>query len=267
MSTGEGGLFFTSDGHPGLGGKDIFYTRQSKNKWLSPVNLDSPINSKYDDFALIADPEMNNGFFSSKRGNSSDIYSFKTNIHQIFYCDKQKVNQYCFKFTDEGKIPVDARYLQLVWSFGDGVTATGLNAEHCFKGPGIYPIKLEAIDKKTGQVFFTKLSYELDLKNIEQPVINSQLSGLTGTPVNFDGLSSYFPGSEILNYTWYFGDGNRSEGEKLSHTYSGKGEYEVKLGLIVRNNKNRCNKRGMFNIACKDLFTINLKKAHMTNGK
>ena len=233
----EGGLFFASDGHPGQGGKDIFYTKQSKNKWLAPVNLDSPINSKYDDFALIADPEMNNGFFSSKRGNSSDIYSFKTNIHQIFYCDKQKVNQYCFRFADEGKIPFDERFLQLVWSFGDGTTATGLNAEHCFKGPGMYSVKLEAIDKKTRQVFFTKLSYDLDLRNIEQPVINAQVSGLTGTPLDFDGLSSNFPGSDILNYTWYFGDGNRSEGEKLSHTYFGKGDYEVKLGLIVRNKK------------------------------
>ena len=32
----EGGLFFSSDGHPGLGGKDIFYTKQIKNKWVSP---------------------------------------------------------------------------------------------------------------------------------------------------------------------------------------------------------------------------------------
>ena len=233
----EGGLFFASDGHPGQGGKDIFYTKQSKNKWLTPVNLDSPVNSKYDDFGLIADPEMNNGFFSSKRGNSSDIYSFKTNIHQIFYCEQQKVNQYCFRFADEGKIPFDGRYLQLVWSFGDGATSTGLNTEHCFKGPGMYSVKLEAIDKKTGQVFFTKLSYELDLKNIEQPVINAQVSGLTGTPLDFNGLSSNFPGSDILNYTWYFGDGNRSEGEKLSHSYLSKGDYEVKLGLIVRNKK------------------------------
>jgi Tol biopolymer transport system component len=36
----EGGLFFSSDGHPGLGGKDIFYTKQSKDKWLPPVHID-----------------------------------------------------------------------------------------------------------------------------------------------------------------------------------------------------------------------------------
>jgi outer membrane protein OmpA-like peptidoglycan-associated protein len=233
----EGGLFFSSDGHPGFGGKDIFYTKESKNKWLTPVHLDPPINSKYDDFALIADSVMNKGFFSSKRGSSVDIYRFKTNYHQLFYCEKQRVNQYCFKFTDEGKIPVDGRYIQLVWNFGDGSTANGQEAEHCFKGPGKYTVKLDAIDKKTGHVFFSKLSYNLELRNIEQPVISSPASGLAGNPVNFDGLSSNFPGSEILNYTWYFGDGGRSKGERLNHTYIEKGDYEVKLGVIVRNGK------------------------------
>lgn len=233
----EGGLFFSSDGHPGMGGKDIFYTKELKNKWLVPVHLDLPINSKYDDFGLIADSVMNSGFFSSKRGNSTDIYRFKTNFHQLFYCEKERVNQYCFKFTDEGKIPVDGRYLQLVWNFGDGTTATGQNVEHCFKGPGKYAVKLDAVDKKTGRLFFSKISYDLDLKDIEQPVVVSPASGLVGEPVSFDGLSSNFPGSEILNYTWYYGDGDRSGGAKSNHTYIEKGDYEVKLGLIVRNNK------------------------------
>lgn len=241
----EGGLFFSSDGHPGQGGKDIFYTKQSKNTWLAPVHLDPPINSKYDDFAIIADSVMNTGFFSSKRGNSVDIYRFKTNFHQLFYCEKQKTNQNCFKFTDEGKIPVDGRYLQLVWNFGDGGTATGQNVEHCFKGPGKYVVKLDAVDKKSGLTFFSKLSYNLDLMDIEQPVIVSPASGLVGDPVNFNGLSSNFPGSEILNYTWYFGDGDRSKGEKLNHTYFEKGDYEVKLGVIVRNSKS-----GIIHEAC-----------------
>jgi outer membrane protein OmpA-like peptidoglycan-associated protein len=233
----EGGLFFSSDGHPGLGGKDIFYSKQSNKKWLPPVHLDAPVNSKYDDFALIADSVMNKGFFSSKRVNSVDIYQFKTNIHQLFYCENQRTNQYCFKFSDDAKIPVDGRYLQYVWNFGDGTIVTGQNAEHCYKSPGIYKVRLETVDKKTGRVFFTKLSYDLDLMDIEQPVIVSPGSGVAGEPISFDGLTSNFPGSSILSYTWYFGDGDRLKGENLKHTYLEKGDYEVKLGLIVRNNK------------------------------
>jgi outer membrane protein OmpA-like peptidoglycan-associated protein len=233
----EGGLFFASDGHPGLGGKDIFYTKQSNKKWLPPVHLDAPVNSSYDDFALVADSVMDKGFFSSKRGNSVDIYQFKTNIHQLFYCENQRANQYCFKFTDDSKIPIDGRYLQFVWNFGDGTIVTGQNAEHCYRSPGNYKVRLETVDKKTGRVFFTKLAYDLDLRDIEQPVILSPASGVAGEPISFDAMTSNFPGSSILSYTWYFGDGDRSKGEVLKHTYLEKGDYEAKLGLIVRNNK------------------------------
>ena len=76
----EGALYFSSDGHQGTGGKDIFYTKQSGNKWLSPIHLNPPINSKYDDFGLVTDSIMSKGYFSSKRGGSIDIYSFE----QIF---------------------------------------------------------------------------------------------------------------------------------------------------------------------------------------
>jgi outer membrane protein OmpA-like peptidoglycan-associated protein len=233
----EGGLFFSSDGHPGLGGKDIYYTREKSNKWLPPVHLDPPINSKYDEFGLITDSVMGHGYFSTKRSGSVDIYEFSTNINQLFYCDKQRVNQYCFRFRDDGKIQIDNRYVQLLWSFGDGGTDTGENVEHCYKGPGKYFVKLDVADKKTGKVFFTKLSYNLDLKDIDQPIVNSLQSAMVGQPLSFDGLSSHFPGSEILNYTWYFGDGSREKGEKLSHVYREKGIYDVQLGLMVRNLK------------------------------
>lgn len=233
----EGGVFFSSDGHPGFGGKDIFYTRQSGGKWLPPAHLDSPVNSKYDDFSLIADPVMSRGYFSSNREGTVDIYQFRTNVRQLFYCDKQRINQYCFKFTDKDKIAIDSRYLQLVWNFGDGTTAQGLNAEHCFKGPGKFKVRLDATDKKTGRVVFTKLSFDLDLRDIEQPVILSPASAMAGTPVTLDGMTSNFAGSEILNYTWHFGDGKYSKDGNTQHIYPEKGDYDIRLGLIVRNDK------------------------------
>jgi len=265
-ASADGGFFFSSDGHPGLGGKDIFYSRQKNGKWLPPVRLDAPVNSKFDDFGFISDPEMKNGYFSSHRGSSVDIYEFKTNINQLFYCDNQRANQYCFKFTNDNKIPVDARYLQLVWSFGDGATATGLNAEHCFKGPGKYTVKLDAVDKKTGRVFFSELSYDVDLRDVEQPLIISPASSIAGEPVSFDGLKSNFPGSSILNHTWYFGDGNKSKGEIMSHTYAEKGDYEVRLGLMLRDDKT-----GMIRQSCVvksiKVFSSKVEKEAFDNTK
>ena len=233
----EGGIFFSSDGHPGLGGKDIFFSKPSGSSWLPPVDLDAPINSKFDDFALTSDSVMNEGYFSSKRGSTSDIYHFKTNYHQLFYCEEQRTNHYCFKFSDEGKILIYKEYLHFLWNFGDGSQVNGQNVEHCFPGPGKYSVKLDVVDIKSGRIFFTKSSYDLELKEIEQPIIKSSTSALVGESVSFDGLSSNFPGSQVLNFTWNFGDGDRTTGQIVSHSFMKKGEYEIKLGLILQEEK------------------------------
>ena len=76
----NGILFFASDGHPGLGGLDIFMTKKSENEWLQPQNLGVPVNSNFDDFAFIIDDITESGFFSSNREDgkgNDDIYSFK----------------------------------------------------------------------------------------------------------------------------------------------------------------------------------------------
>ncbi|MDP4270061.1 MAG: OmpA family protein [Bacteroidota bacterium] len=72
-------LFFSSNGHAGLGGLDIFTTCFEKGKWSKVKNLGVPVNGKDDDFALIVDPQLKSGYFSSNRQEGKgddDIYSF-----------------------------------------------------------------------------------------------------------------------------------------------------------------------------------------------
>jgi outer membrane protein OmpA-like peptidoglycan-associated protein len=180
---------------------------------------------------------MSEGYFSSRKDSTIDIYHFKTNYQQLFYCENQRINQYCFKFTDEASIPVNENYLQYVWTFGDGSKATGQNVEHCFPGPGKYNVRLDVTDKKSGRVFFSKLSYNLDLRDIEQPIITSPSSAMAGEAIIFGGLKSHFPGTRVLKVTWYFGDGNIKTGESVSHSYKVKGDYEVNMGLILLQEK------------------------------
>ena len=59
----SGKLFFSSDGHEGLGGKDIFYVDLNSGNSLPPLALEAPINSSFDDFGFIADPELETGYF------------------------------------------------------------------------------------------------------------------------------------------------------------------------------------------------------------
>jgi len=72
-------LYFSSDGHFGLGGLDIFKSLIIKDAFSNPINLSTVINSNLDDFAFIIDEDNEIGYFSSNRqggeGND-DIYRF-----------------------------------------------------------------------------------------------------------------------------------------------------------------------------------------------
>lgn len=72
-------LYFASDGHPGLGGLDVFVSKVNQsNVFGVPVNVGAPVNSPTDDFAFIINAESK-GFFSSYRTEGKgfdDLYSF-----------------------------------------------------------------------------------------------------------------------------------------------------------------------------------------------
>ncbi|WP_207433520.1 OmpA family protein [Sabulibacter ruber] len=73
----DGRLFFSSDGHLGMGGLDIFSATGNGDAWVEVKNLYYPYNSPRDDFGLIFEKDSKNGFLSSNRGgdgNSDDIY-------------------------------------------------------------------------------------------------------------------------------------------------------------------------------------------------
>ena len=73
-------LFFSSDGHPGYGGLDVYETELVHGKWTTPLNLKLPINSPYDDFSIVFSKNLTDGFVSSNRPGgkgSDDIYVFR----------------------------------------------------------------------------------------------------------------------------------------------------------------------------------------------
>lgn len=73
----KGTLYFSSDGHSGYGGLDIFSTKEEEN-WSKVENLKSPLNSPKDDFGIFYKDDENGYFSSDREGGvgSDDIYSF-----------------------------------------------------------------------------------------------------------------------------------------------------------------------------------------------
>lgn len=78
---GDSVLYFASNGHPGMGGLDIFKSRRLEDgTWTEPVNLRPPMNTNYDDFGITWHPDgLDEGFFSSNRRGGrggDDIWYF-----------------------------------------------------------------------------------------------------------------------------------------------------------------------------------------------
>lgn len=74
-------LYFSSNGHPGMGDLDFFVSRKRPDgKWGTPQNLGHPINTSAQEFSLIVGPDGKTGFFSSDAIDSGygrlDLYEF-----------------------------------------------------------------------------------------------------------------------------------------------------------------------------------------------
>jgi len=78
--TSEKEIYFASDGHPGLGGLDVYMGQIEEDGTITGIeNLGADINSPKDDFAYIIDPVTRLGYFSSNKDGgmgSDDIYKF-----------------------------------------------------------------------------------------------------------------------------------------------------------------------------------------------
>lgn len=74
-------LFFSSNGHPGMGGLDIFYSKkQPDGTWGEPVNLGYPINTGGDENSLLVSADGTTAYFASDRAGgfgNLDLYSFE----------------------------------------------------------------------------------------------------------------------------------------------------------------------------------------------
>ncbi len=76
----NGELYFSSNGHPGMGGLDIFRAVSTSDSTWTVTNMGAPVNSASDDFGMTFEGDLTRGFFSSNRGDGrgrDHIWSFE----------------------------------------------------------------------------------------------------------------------------------------------------------------------------------------------
>ncbi len=92
-------LYFSSNGHPGFGGFDVFSSRGERNYWRSIENIGEPINSSLDELYYVLNSQMDKGYFVSNRvdNNGSIIPNCCDNLFAF-------VNKNEIKIDIKGKI-------------------------------------------------------------------------------------------------------------------------------------------------------------------
>ena len=89
----DGKLYFSSDGHVGIGGLDVYSTTWNGTNWSAPENIGLPYNSRVDDFGFVIDDAGANGFLLSNRPGTNSIKG-STCCEDIYiiYLDNIKVD-------------------------------------------------------------------------------------------------------------------------------------------------------------------------------
>lgn len=85
ISKSNGKLYFSSDGHPGNGGLDIFESVGQRSRWEEPKNLENEINTPADELYYVLNPMASGGVFASNRNTKNrkkyccdDLFEFKS---------------------------------------------------------------------------------------------------------------------------------------------------------------------------------------------
>ncbi|MBA4321496.1 MAG: hypothetical protein C0408_01630 [Odoribacter sp.] len=226
----SGRLYFSSDRQGGMGGMDIYYTVLSLGRWENPVQLPPEINSASDDFAFVAEENLQTGYFASNRERRNDkIFQFSSTIIRRQKCDSLQINNYCYEFIEENAVKFDTIPFRYQWNFGDGVMAEGVTAEHCYKGPGNYVVRLDVINLVTKEIQKNEKTIELEINEIEQPYISGPDICNTGSQIKLNADSTNLPGWNISQYYWSYGDETSGTGREVDKTFSKPGKYNIQL--------------------------------------
>jgi len=172
--TADNELYFASDGHPGLGGLDVFVSKSEENGgYKEVVNVGEPVNTPKDDFSFIINNETKLGYLSSNRDGgqgNDDIYKLKE-IKKL-WCEQFLAGVVTDK--DTGLVVVNAKVTLMDSNFKFLKEVT-TDAEGKFD-----------FGKVTCDTKFYLRTEKVEYTTVETPTITGKETGKTFVPIEIE---------------------------------------------------------------------------------
>lgn len=224
-------LYFSSD-RGEYGGLDL-YLANSSDLEMAPKALDTSFNSSADDFAMVSNDEMYNGYFTSNRTGTDQLYKFEYDYPVFGPCDTLIETFFCYTLEEEYSMEHgEVEALRYFWNV-NGEKIEGFTIEYCFPGPGDYEITLDIMDTIINKTYYEQSYYYISLALEEQPYISAPDTVLPGQEFFLSAEKTNLPNLQIEeeDYYWLI-DGKHYRGIDVWHTFEKTGTYEIQLGVI-----------------------------------
>ncbi|MFH2144209.1 MAG: OmpA family protein [Bacteroidota bacterium] len=227
----DGALYFASDGHPGMGGIDIFKAKQdSTGKWEID-NMKYPINSSADDFGIIFKGINEEGLFTSSRKESTNVKDVDGNLIGIRGKGSDDIYSFLLppmEFSLRGTVidndsekPIEGAKIQLVGSDGTSIEVTS-NEMGKFKfklienNDYLYIVKKEGYLKGKGKL---TTNNQEDSKKFTPKISLSQI----GKPIEIENIFYEFA-------KWDLTEDSKKSLNELIEILNNNGNITIELG-------------------------------------
>ena len=204
---------------------DDYTGSDSNNDGIGDIPYNIPGGDNQDIYVL--------GFFEGSRSNPSQNNPpvadaggpYSGYVNQLIYFDGSSSHD------------SDGSIVYYKWSFGDGSPGYGEKVSHKYAESGKYIVTLTVKDDDGATAIdSTTVNVIVNPEN-QLPVADAggPYYAKVGESIHFDASASYDPDGEIVSYLWSFGDGEKTFGETVYHSYDGEGTYTVTLTVTDNN--------------------------------
>ena len=222
-------LYFSADRTTGYGGLDIYVSKLLNDEWNDAYMMDTTINSSADDFGIIFNDNESEGYFSSNRNGSDDIYKLEVIYPEFTNCEELINELLCYEFYEEATLNADSVAMIYEWNFGDGIKERSLETYHCYNEPGFYVVELNIMDPMVGSTFVNEATYELEIEEVIQPEVIAPDTISIHTDFQVFVGQGKWKEYQIGNFYIDYGDSTISKNGNELHSYDYEGFVELKV--------------------------------------